>query len=75
MKKPLLRLFLLPVMVCAMLGVGFMNSPGMAHAATLQTHTVQHYADPGHQCPAGDVEFDDINVHPYCYSANGQSGF
>lgn len=73
MKKQLLRLFILPAIVCAILGTGFVSTTSMAQAAALQTHPAQQSRTnlPGENCPYGDVELDNINNVWYCYSANG----
>jgi hypothetical protein len=76
MKKQLFRFLLVPALVCAILGVGFLSTTGLAHAATLQVpatsvQTVYPAYNPGKNCTYGYAEADDISDDVICFGING----
>lgn len=76
MKKQLLRLLLMPALLCAIVGIGFLSTGGLAYAASVkgaQTQVVQPAYNPGKNCTYGDAEVDNYFTDGYkCFTAAGQ---
>lgn len=74
MKKQLLQLLLVPTLVCTILGVGFLSTTGLAHAATFQAsapQVVQPAYNPGRNCTFGNAEIDDEAHNVFCFETKG----
>lgn len=70
MKKRLFYLFLLPAMICSIFVSGFLNTTGVAHAATAQFQAAHVAPD---ACASSVVEVIETSGQACCNSIRGRT--
>ena len=68
MKKRIFQIFLLPTIMCALLGVGFLSTAGVAHAAPVEAHAQQA---PQLSCSVLNTAFYNTSGGGLCFGNTG----